>query len=46
MTWEKQRHQLGQRTRRYRRPAHAKNGPIKFHQELFFRLGWKPYIYI
>jgi hypothetical protein len=26
--------------------VHAKNGPIAFHYKLFFRLGWKPYIYI
>jgi hypothetical protein len=24
----------------------AKNGPEGFHYELFFMLGWKPYIYV
>jgi hypothetical protein len=45
MTWEKQRKQLGQITRRYRRLVRAKNGPMGFHYELFFRLGWKTYVY-
>jgi hypothetical protein len=46
LTWERQRNQLGQRTRRYRRLMCAKNGPMGFHYKLFFRLGWKPYICI
>jgi hypothetical protein len=35
---EKLRNQLGQMTRRYWRPVHAKNGPIGFHYKLFFGL--------
>jgi hypothetical protein len=41
-TWEKLRNQLVQRTRRYRRPVQAKNGPIGFHCKVFFGLGLKP----
>jgi hypothetical protein len=37
MTWEKERNQIGQRLRRYRRPVHTKNEPIGFHYELLFR---------
>jgi hypothetical protein len=43
-TWGKQMNQLSQRTRRYRRPMKAKNGPIGFYYKLFFRFGWKQYI--